>query len=99
MKFLFAGFAATALSVAGIVQAHETRPNDAHKSRDAGTIQSFENLNAAALAKHPDVNLTKTELEQKSGDYVYQVELRDADGNEGDLDAAAGQASNDQQDT
>jgi uncharacterized membrane protein YkoI len=102
MNPLTAVFAATALAVtAGYAQAKDLGPDEALKLRDAGTIQSFEKLNAAALAKHPNATVTDTELEQEYGKYVYQVELRDAKGVEWDveLDAVSGQVLKDHQDT
>ena len=70
------------------------------KLRDAGTIQSFEKLNAAALAKHPGGQVTETELEEEYGRYIYQVEVRDAQGVKWDLelDATNGQILQDHQD-
>lgn len=102
MKTLNALIAASAFAVtAGYVQAKDLGPDEALRLRDAGTIQSFEKLNAAALAKHPGSSITQTELEQEYGKYVYQVELRDAKGVEWDveLDATNGQILKDHQDS
>ena len=102
MKMSTVFFTAAALAVtAGYVQAKDLGPDEALRLRDAGTIQSFEKLNAAALAKHPNATITDTELEQEYGKYVYQVELRDAKGVEWDveLDATSGQILKDHQDT
>ncbi|SEU12491.1 PepSY domain-containing protein [Pseudomonas graminis] len=102
MKILTAFIAATALTLtAGYVQARDLGPDEALKLRDAGTIQSFEKLNAVALAKHPKSTITDTELEQEYGKYVYQIELRDAQGVEWDVevDAVSGQILKDHQDT
>jgi len=102
MKTLTALIAASAFAItAGYVQAKDLGPDEALRLRDAGTIQSFEKLNAAALAKHPGATVTETELEQEYGKYVYQVELRDAKGVEWDveLDATNGQILKDHQDT
>ncbi|MFP3926725.1 PepSY domain-containing protein [Pseudomonas sp. W5-36] len=101
MKILTAFIAATALTVtAGYVQARDLGPDEALKLRDAGTIQSFEKLNAVALAKHPKSTITDTELEQEYGKYVYQIELRDTQGVEWDVevDAVSGQILKDHQD-
>lgn len=101
MKILTAFITATALTVtAGYVQARDLGPDEALKLRDAGTIQSFEKLNAVALAKHPKATVTDTELEQEYGKYVYQIELRDAQGVEWDVevDAVSGQILKDHQD-
>lgn len=102
MKILTAFIAATALTLtAGYAQARDLGPDEALKLRDAGTIQSFEKLNAVALAKHPKSTITDTELEQEYGKYVYQIELRDAQGVEWDVevDAVSGQILKDHQDT
>ncbi|MFJ3487274.1 PepSY domain-containing protein [Pseudomonas sp. NPDC090202] len=102
MKTLTAFFAASAIAVtAGYVQAKDLGPDEALRLRDAGTIQSFEKLNAVALAKHPEASITDTELEEHYGKYVYQIELRDAKGVEWDVevDAVNGQILKDHQDT
>ena len=85
----------------GLAQARDLGPDEALKLRDAGTIQSFEKLNAAALAKHPGGTVHETELEQEYGKYIYQVDLRDAQGVEWDveLDAVTGQVLKNHQDT
>ncbi|HEX8589087.1 PepSY domain-containing protein [Pseudomonas sp.] len=101
MKMLNAFIAAAALTItAGSVQARDLGPDEALKLRDAGTIQSFEKLNAVALGKHPESTITDTELEQEYGKYVYQIELRDAQGVEWDfeVDAVSGQILKDHQD-
>lgn len=102
MNNLTALIAASVLAVtAGYVQAKDLGPDVALKLRDAGTIQSFEKLNAAALAKHPNATITDTELEEHHGKYLYQVEVRDAQGVEWDieLDAVSGQVLKNHQDT
>lgn len=101
MNKLTALFAITTLAAtAGIAQARDLGPDEALKLRDAGTIQSFDKLNAAALAKHPSGQVTETELEEEYGRYIYQVEVRDAQGVKWDLelDASNGQVLQDHQD-
>ncbi|MGF6694932.1 putative membrane protein YkoI [Metapseudomonas resinovorans] len=101
MKKLAALFAiATLAATAGIAQARDLGPDEALKLRDAGTIQSFEKLNAAAIAKHPGSTINETELEEEYGRYIYQVELRDTQGVQWDLelDATNGQILKDHQD-
>lgn len=101
MKNLTALFAIAALTAtAGIAQARDLGPDEALKLRDAGTIQSFEKLNAAAIAKHPGATVHETELEEEYGRYIYQVELRDPQGLQWDveLDATNGQVLKDHQD-
>lgn len=83
--FAIAALAATA----GIAQARDLGPDEALKLRDAGTIQTFEKLNEAALAKHPGAKVEDTELEQEHGRYVYQVELRDAQDVQWDVEVDA----------
>lgn len=101
MNKLTALFAITALTAtAGLAQARDLGPDEALKLRDAGTIQSFEKLNEAALAKHSGGKVEETELEEEYGRYVYQVEVRDAQGVQWDveLDAATGQILKDHRD-
>ena len=68
-------------------------PDEALKLRDAGTIQSFEKLNEAALAQHPGAQVEETELEEENGRYLYKLELRDAQDQQWELklDAATGE--------
>lgn len=102
MKTLTAMIAASIIALtSGLAQARDLGPDEALKLRDAGTILSFEKLNAAALAKHPGGTVHETELAQEYGKYIYQVDLRDAQGVEWDveLDAVTGQVLMDHQDT
>lgn len=90
MKKLTALFAAAAfIATAGIAQARDLGPDEALKLRDAGTIQSFEKLNEAALAEHPGGKLEGTELEEEYGRYLYQVEVRDAQNRKWDVELDA----------
>ena len=102
MKTLTALFTASIITLtASIAHARDLGPDEALRLRDAGTIVSFEKLNAAALAKHPGSNITETELEEEYGKYIYQIELRDPQGIEWDLelDAVSGQVLKDHQDS
>ncbi|MCO8169030.1 PepSY domain-containing protein [Pseudomonas sp. 21LCFQ02] len=85
---------------ANLAQARDLGPDEALRLRDTGVIQSFEKLNAVALAAHPGSSITDTELESEYGKYVYQVELRDTKGIEWDLelDAVTGQIYKNHQD-
>jgi uncharacterized membrane protein YkoI len=101
MKTLTALFITFALvTSAGLAQARDLGPDEALKLRDAGTIQSFEKLNAAAIAKHPGATVEDSELEHEHGRYIYQVELRDAQNQQWDLelDATTGQVLQDHRD-
>ncbi|WP_213878824.1 PepSY domain-containing protein [Pseudomonas sp. dw_358] len=95
-------FALCALcAAAASAQAKDIGPDQALRLRDAGTIQSFEKLNATALSKHPGATVSDTELEQKYGKYIYQVELHDTQGLkwELELDAVTGEVLGNHQDT
>lgn len=101
MKKLTSILTLTALALGSMtVQARDLGPDEALPLRDAGTIQSFEKLNAVALAKHPGATIEETELEHEHGRYQYQVELRDAQGVQWDvqLDATTGAVLQDHQD-
>ncbi|WP_068827876.1 PepSY domain-containing protein [Pseudomonas sp. BMS12] len=80
-------------AIAGLAQARDLGPDEVLKLRDAGTIQRFEALNEATLAKYPGGKIEESELEEEHGRYGYQVEVRDAQGVQWDidLDAATGQ--------
>lgn len=81
-------------------QARDLGPDEALKLRDSGSIQSFEKLNALALAQHPNGVIRETELENEWGRYIYQLELVDAQGVEWDieLDATNGELLKNHQD-
>lgn len=90
MKNLTVLLAAVALTAtAGVAQARDLGPDESLKLRDAGTIQSFEKLNEAALAEHPGGKLEDTELEEEYGRYLYQVEVRDAQNRKWDVELDA----------
>ena len=76
-----------------LAHARDLGPDEALKLRDAGVMMNFEKLNEAALARYPGGRIEDTELEQEHGRYVYQVEVRDAQGVQWDLelDAASGE--------
>ncbi|NLQ86936.1 peptidase, partial [Streptococcus mutans] len=101
MKTPPARFTASLIAMtASIAQARDLGPDEALRLRDAGTIVSFEKLNATAIAKHPGSTITETELEEEYGKYIYQVELRDPQGLNWDLelDAVSGTVLKDHQD-
>ena len=101
MKTLTTLFTASLVALtSSLAHARDLGPDEALRLRDAGTIMSFEKLNAIALAKHPGAVVTETELEQEYGKYIYQIDLRDSQGVEWDLelDAVSGQVLKDHQD-
>ena len=101
MKTLTTLIVAASLTLgANLALAKDIGPDQALKLRDAGTIQSFEKLNEAALAKHPGAKIEDTELDEENGRYFYDVELRDEKGVQWDLelDAKTGEVLKDHQD-
>src|SRR5690606_11000919 len=97
MKKLTALIAIAVVGTVGLAQARDLGPDEALRLRDAGTVKNFEQLNAAALAKHPGAKVEGSELEEEYGRLVYQVELRDAQGVQWDveLDAKTGEVLKD----
>jgi len=100
MKKTTALLALAALTLSFGAQARDLGPDEALRLRDAGTIQSFEQLNAAAIALHPGATVHESELEEEYGRYIYQVELRDPQGVRWDveLDATNAKVLKDHQD-
>ena len=102
MKTLTALFAATALTLAaGLAQA-DVRPDHIEGLLKSGAVMPFDQLNAAAVAKHAGAQITDTELDHNnSGVLVYEVELTDTAGKrfEVKLDAKTGTVLEDKQDT
>ncbi|HEX8540680.1 MAG TPA: PepSY domain-containing protein [Pseudomonas sp.] len=101
MKTLLTLFtAALFVCSAGLASARDIGPEEAAKLRTAGIIQSTQQLEAAALATHPGATITDSELDEEYGKHVYQVDLRDAQGIEWDVevDATNGTILKDHQD-
>ncbi|TRX74989.1 PepSY domain-containing protein [Pseudomonas mangiferae] len=100
MKTLTALFAAALVGLSATAQARDLGPDEALRLRDAGTIRPFDDLNAAAIALHPGATVAETELEEEYGRHIYQVELRDPQGLQWDLelDARTAQVLRDHQD-
>lgn len=102
MSRVTAVFIAILVSIsAGLANARDLSADESRKLQEAGTIQSVEKLNAAVLAKHPGATLTDTEFEQEYGKYRYEVDLRDVNGIDWDLelDAVTGEVLKNHQDT
>lgn len=93
--------AATLLVASGLAFAgQELGPDQAVRLLQEGKVKSFDELNAAAQARHPDAKIHETELEEVYGRHVYKVELRDPQGKEWnvDVDAATGEVLKDRRD-
>ena len=102
MKILTALFTASLIGLtASTAHARDLSHDEAPRLRDAATIASFEKLNAATLVKYPGSTVTESELEEEYGKFIYQVQLRNTQGIEWDLelDAVSGQVLKDHQDT
>ncbi|MFJ2686326.1 PepSY domain-containing protein [Pseudomonas sp. NPDC087342] len=101
MKTLTALFTAAALTLsAGIAQA-DVRVDQIPELVKSGKIKPLEELNQAALKLHPGATITDTDLDNHFNGYEYEVELRDAQGIEWDVDfdAATGKVLSNKQDT
>ncbi len=92
--------AATLLAATTGIATADMRIDEAVKLHDSGKIMPFEKLNEAVMKQHPDATISDSDLEDNYGKYVYQVELRDKDGQEWDvdLDATTGDVLKNKQD-
>lgn len=80
--------------------ARDLGPDEAIRLREAGTLQALDKLNQLALEQHPGGKIHETELEERKGRYVYQLEVIDAQGLEWDIefDASTGKLLQNHQD-
>ncbi len=74
---------------AGLVQAKDVSPAKTVELSVSGTILAFDKLDQAALALHPQATILDIELEESYGRYIYQVDLRDAQGQEWEIEMDA----------
>ncbi|VVP60577.1 PepSY domain-containing protein [Pseudomonas fluorescens] len=101
MKTMKALFVAAALTLtAGLAQA-DVRMDQVPQLVKDGKIKPLEELNKIALKMHPGMTITDTDLDNHFNGYEYQVELRDTNGIEWDveLNAATGEVLSNRQDT
>lgn len=101
MKLMPALFAAIALTTAAGVAQADVRPDEIAGLQKAGTIGDLQQFNEQALKAHPGFTIHDTELDHKaSGQYVYEIELRDANKKEWDyhVDAKTGAVLLDKED-
>lgn len=101
MKTLTALCVSAALLMgAGIAQAKDVSPAQIVELSNSGAIMPFAQLDAAALAQHPGATLLDADLEESYGRYIYQVDVRDAQGQkwEVELDAETGEVLKNKQD-
>jgi len=94
------GLALAALVAVPAFADDDVRADEAIRLIEAGTIQSLEALNQAAIARHAGAQIEESDLEKVYGRYVYKIELRDADGVQWDvdLDASTGEVLEDRRD-
>lgn len=100
MKTLTALFTAAALALtAGLAQA-DVRIDQIPQLVKDGKIKSLESMNEEALKLHPGATITDTDLDNHFNGYEYEVELRDANGQEWDVDfdATTGKVLSDRKD-
>ena len=88
------------VAAAGTVHADDVPHQQVPQLVKDGTIQSLETLDKVAMDTHPDAQITDTDLENEYGRYIYQVELRDGQGQEWDvdIDASTGDVLKDERD-
>lgn len=94
-------FAATLTAFAAIpVSASELGPDKAIELVEQGTIKHFRDLNKIALDLHPGATIVDTELKDKYGKHIYELELRDSNNVEWDvaIDAQSGAVLKNRQD-
>ena len=91
-KYLVASVTAVLTMGSVAVLADDVRVDQAQALVNDGSIQPFDVLNEKALAARAG-NITDTELENEYGRYIYKLDIRDAQGQEWDLelDAATGE--------
>lgn len=100
MKALTALFTAAALTLtAGLAQA-DVRVDEIPQLVKDGKIKPLEELNNIALDLHPGATITKTELDNHFNGFEYEIELRDKQNVEWDvdIDAATGKVLKNKQD-
>ncbi|MEJ5061343.1 MULTISPECIES: PepSY domain-containing protein [unclassified Pseudomonas] len=89
MKTLTALFAAAALTLtAGLAQADVPVDQIPQLVKD-GKIKPLEELNQIVLKLHPGATITDSDLDNHFNGYEYEVELRDAQNVEWDVDLNA----------
>ena len=77
---------------AALVPAKDVSPAKTGELSVSGTILAFDKLDEAALVLHPQATILDTELEESYGRYIYQVDLRDAQGQEWEIEMDASTA-------
>ncbi|WP_419708851.1 PepSY domain-containing protein [Pseudomonas sp. NFX224] len=90
MKTLTALFTAAALTLtAGLAQAKDVPVDQIPQLVKDGKIKPLEELNQIVMKLHPGATITDSDLDNHTTLYEYEVELKDAQGVEWDVDVNA----------
>jgi uncharacterized membrane protein YkoI len=90
MKPLTALFAVATLTLtAGLAQAKDVPVDQIPQLVKDGKIKPLEELNQIVLKLHPGATITDSDLDNHSNIYEYEVELRDTNNVEWDVDLNA----------
>lgn len=90
MKALTALFTAASLTLAaGLAQAKDVPVDQIPQLVKDGKIKPLEELNEIVMKLHPGATITDSELDNHTTLYEYEVELKDAQGVEWDVDLNA----------
>lgn len=82
------------------VQARDLDQDEALRLRQSGTILGLEQVMQGVLGRYPGAELLEAELEEKNGEYRYDIELLTLEGvsRELDVDARDGRILRDKED-
>jgi uncharacterized membrane protein YkoI len=82
------------------VQARDLDQDEALRLRQSGTILGLEQVMQGVLERYPEAKLLEAELEEKHGQYRYDIELLTLEGvaRELDVDARDGRILRDKED-
>ncbi|WP_433769305.1 PepSY domain-containing protein [Pseudomonas putida] len=90
MKALTALFTAASLTLAaGLAQAKDVPVDQIPQLVKDGKIKPLEELNEIVMKLHPGATITDSDLDNHTTLYEYEVELKDAQGVEWDVDLNA----------
>ena len=90
MKALTALFTAASLTLAaGLAQAKDVPVDQIPQLVKDGKIKPLEELNEIVMKLHPGATITDSELDNHTTLFEYEVELKDAQGVEWDVDLNA----------
>ena len=90
----------TALLLSAYAQARDLHQDEALQVRQSGAILGLEQVMQGVLGRYPKAELLEAELEEKHGQYRYDIELLTSEGvtRELDVDARDGRILRDKED-